>query len=171
MKDHGIIIEKPETKPYKTQASVSPKRVMLALSSYSHSDKMIRTALENAKYNNRLVIVYAININPSEYFVGTDIGFYPEWKKECIKDLFRQYILRCRGKIHYIANQAMAEGIQTETFIRIGRFVPICLNVIKTEKPFLVITKRPLGPALFRRIFHSPADRLIRRAGCEVIEV
>ena len=58
MKDHGIIIEKPETKPYKTQASVFPKRVMLALSSYSHSDKMIGTALENAKYNNRLVIVY-----------------------------------------------------------------------------------------------------------------
>jgi hypothetical protein len=170
MKYNGINIERPDNNAFTPKATV-PKTIMLVLTKFRNINRTADLALKKASQYNKLVILCIYKLNLSQYFAETDIGFYPGWKKECEKELLRHYILRCREKAEPISELAKKEGIQTATYIRVGHFVLTRLNIIKKENPSLVITNRPLRPALFRRIFQCPADYLKLNAGCKVIEV
>ena len=170
MNYNDIIIERPDNNTSTPEVPL-PNTIMLVLTKFRNINQTVNLALKTAAEYNKLVILCIHKLNLSQYFVQTDIGFYPEWKKECKKQLLQHYIFKCREKAGYITELAKEEGIQTATYIRVNNFISSYLNILKKEKPSLVIMNRPLRPALFRKIFQSPADHLKLNAGCEVIEV
>jgi len=150
-------------------ASTSP--VMLALYTFKHADRAINTALERASQRKRLVIVYGANVNLGLYFMASGIGIYPKLKEQCEKELLTESEQEWKEKVEAIANRARAEGLQVVTYVRVGRFISLCMEVIEKEKPFLVVTRRPRILVWIRNLFGSQVDRLIAHAGCPVIEV
>lgn len=149
-------------------ASTSP--VMLALSTFKHSDSAIDTALKKASQCKRLIIVYGRNVNLGLYFMESGVGLYPDLKEQCEKELLADYEQRWKEKVEVIADRARTQGIQVVTYVHAGRFTSLCMEVIEKEKPSLIVTPRSHRPAWVRGVFGSVADRLASHAGCPVIE-
>lgn len=163
--------EKPEANSQAIKAFGSRGPVMLALSTFKHFDKAIEAAIEKANQCKKLIIVYGHEVNLWLYFLETDIGFYPCWKEQCEKELLAEIHQQWEGKIEAIANRAKAENLQVVTYVRTERFRTLCMEVVKKEKPSLIITKKNLRPAWFRRFFGYPADYLASHTECPVIGV
>jgi len=163
--------EKPQVNSQAITALDSTRPVMLALSTFKYSDKAIEAAIEKANQCKKLIIVYGHEVNLWLYFLETDIGFYPCWKEQCEKELLAEIHQQWKGKIEDITNRVRAENIQVITYVRAERFRTLCMEVVKKEKPSLIITKQNLRPAWFRRFFGSPADYLASHTECSVIEI
>ena len=170
-KNTDLNFEKPEANSQATKAFDSRGPVMLALSTFKHFDKAIEAAIEKARRCKKLIIVYGHEVSLWLYFLETDIGFYPNWKEQCEKELLREIHHQWAGKVEGIANRARAENVQVTTYVRAERFRTLCMEVVKKEKPSLIITKKNLRPAWFRRFFASPVDYLASHIECSVIEV
>lgn len=162
--------EKPDGDSQAATAIASTSPVMLALFTFRHTDMAVDVALEKAMQRKRLVIVYGHNINPGLYFIETGIGLYPNLKEQCEKELLTEFEQQWKEKVETIANRARAEGLQVVTYVRAERFASLCSEVIKKEKPFLVVTTRTRGPAWVRGLFGSSKDHLLSHAECPVIE-
>ena len=149
-------------------ASTSP--VMLALFTFRHTDRAVDVALEKAIQRKRLVIVYGRNVNLGLYFMESGVGLYPNLKEQCEKELLAEFEQQWKEKVEVIANKARAQGIQVVTYVHAGRFTSLCLEIIKKEKPSMIVTTQSHRPAWVRNLFGSPADHLASHAGCQVIE-
>ena|GEM_PF-2959777 len=149
-------------------ASTSP--VMLALSTFKHSDSAIDTALKKASEYKRLVIVYGHNVNLGLYFMESGVGLYPNLKEQCEKELLSEYEQQWKEKVEAIANKARAQGIEVVTYVHAERFTSLCVEVIEKEKPSLVVMRRFHKPDWLRGLFGSVADRLASQTRCLVIE-
>ena len=170
-KNTDLNFEKLEANSQAIKASGSRGPVMLALSTFKYFDKAIEAAIEKASQCKKLIIVYGHEVSLWLYFLETDIGFYPCWKEQCEKELLTEIHQQWEQKIEAIANRARAENLQVITYVRAERFRTLCMEVVKKEKPSLIITKKNLRPAWFRRFFGSPADYLASHTECSVIEV
>ena len=170
-KNTDLNFEKLEANSQAIKASGSRGPVMLALSTFKYFDKAIEAAIEKASQCKKLIIVYGHEVSLWLYFLETDIGFYPCWKEQCEKELLAEIYQQWAGKVEGIANRARAENLQVITYVRTERFRTLCMEVVKKEKPSLIITKKNLRPAWFRSFFGSPADYLASYTECSVIEV
>lgn len=144
--------------------------VMLVLSTFRQSDKAVELALQMASEGKDLVVVQVADMNLARYFVGTDIGLDPDLKDSCEKDLLKRHEAQNRVKAEEIVNRAAALGIRARSVVEVGRFALVCLEVVKREKPEVIITTRSKRPHWARKFFGSPVDHLIAEAGCRVIE-
>ena len=149
----------------------APGPVMLTLSTFRRAQRAIDLAIEKAAEGNELVVVYVADANLARYFIGTDIGLYPELKERCEEEVLREHQQKGKEVAGIIAQKAEARGITVRTYVSIGRFALECLKVIEKEKPKVIVTTRSQRPAWVRRFFGSPVDHLIAEAPCPVIEV
>lgn len=166
----GFNFEKPDGDSQAATAIASTSSVMLALSTFKHSDRAIDIALERAGQCKRLVIVYGRNVNVGLYFMESGVGIYPELKEQCEKELLAKFEQQWKEKVETIASRARTQDIKVVTYVRAGCFTSLCLEVIEKEKPFLVVTTRSRRPAWVRSLFAPPADYLVLYAGCPVLE-
>ena len=153
-----------------TTAIASTSPVMLALSSFKHSDGAIEIALEKASQCKRLIIVYGRNVNLGLYFMESGVGLYPDLKEQCEKEILADYEQRWKEKVEVIVDRARVQGIQVVTYVHAERFTSLCLEVIEKEKPYLIVTPRPHRPDWLRSLFGSVADCLASKTDCSVIE-
>jgi hypothetical protein len=163
--------EKPQDDSRAITAFGSTGPVMLALSDFKYSDKAIEVVIEKASQCKKLVIVYGHEVNLWMYFLETDIGFYPCWKEQCEKELLAEIHRKWEKKIAAVVNRAKAGNLQVTTYVQAERFRTLCMEVVRKEKPSLIITKRNLGFTWFRNFFGSPADYPASHTECPVIEI
>jgi len=145
--------------------------VMLALSTFRRSEQAIALALEKAKTVGRLVVVYVADVNLARYYIGTDVGLYPDLQERVEEEVLLQHEAEGREEVAPIVDRARRLGIDvTRTEVTIGRFAMVCLGIVAEEKPSVIVTTRSRRPAWVRRFFGSPVDKLIAEAGCPVVE-
>jgi len=147
-----------------------PHKVMLALSTFRYSERAVETALERAKEAGTMILAYVVDVNLARYFVGADIGLYPELEKTCESELRERHKKTGEKRVRAIAERAEALGIAVKAHVEIGRFALVCLEIVAREHPDLIVTTRSKRPAWVRRFFGSPVDHLIEKAPCPVIE-
>ena len=145
--------------------------VMLALSTFRKSEKAVDAALEKARKVKKLMVVYVADVNLARYLVDATYGLFPGLKESCESEMLVQYQYAGRGYAAEVADRANKEGIAVKTDVRIGRFAVVCLDVVRREKPSLVVTVRSKRPEWVKKFFGSPVDELIAKAGCPVTVV
>jgi len=151
-------------------AQSRPATVMLALSTFRHSEKAVALALEKAQDAARLVVVYVADVNLARYLIGSDVGLYPELEESCEKELLERHRQAGQKRVAEVVERAERMGIPATTHVEIGWFALVCLGIVEEERPELIVTVRSSRPGWVRRFFGSPVDELIRKAGCPVIE-
>jgi len=144
--------------------------IMLTLSTFRQSEKSIELAVEKAKEGKDLTVVFVVDINLARYFIGTDLGLYPELREKCEEELLKKHRKLAEEKVNSIVKTAEDYGISVKAYISIGRFALECLEVAQKEVPELIITTRSKRPGWVKRFFGSPVDCLTANAGCPVIE-
>ncbi len=146
------------------------KKVMLALSTFRQSEKAAERCLREAEKGGTLIVTFVVDVNLARYFVGTDIGLFPELKEKCEEELLKEHREQAEEKAAAIVKAAEEHGLAARTYISTGRFALECLKVVGKEKPDVIVTTRSRRPAWVRRFFGSPVDHLIAHAGCPVVE-
>ena len=146
------------------------KLIMLALSTFRQSEKAIELAIEKTKEGKSLIVVFVVDVNLARYFVGANLGLYPELKEKCEEELLMKHRDLATGKLSSIVRTAEDRGINVRTYISTGRFALECLEIVNKESPELIITTRSTRPAWVKKFFGSPVDYLVANAGCPVIE-
>ena len=58
-----------------------------------------------------------------------------------------------------------------KAIVQIGQFASVCLDLVKQEKPSLIVTTRSQRPEWVKRFFGAPVNELIEKAGCPVMVV
>lgn len=169
MKDHGIIIERLDNNAFTPKVPLL-NTIMLVLTKFRNINKAVDLVLEKAEQYDKCVISYSSKINLAQYFVETDIGFYPSWKKECEHHLLKHFELLWKRKVESIAEIFRTKGLPAVTYVRAGNFVMSCLDIIQKEKPSLIVTTRSHKPNWLRGLFDSVANRLTSQTTCPVIE-
>lgn len=96
-------------------------QVMLALSTFRHSEKAINFTIQEAKKGRRL----------ARYFIGSDIGFYEELKSKYEKEILEEHRETAKTRVGAIEKLAGEYSIKVEKHIRTGRFA---LQVLPFEK-------------------------------------
>ena len=144
--------------------------VMLALSTFRQSEEAVELAIERAKQGKSLIIAFVVDVNLARYFIGTDLGAYPELKEKCEEELLKEHRKQAKEKVRLIVRAAEDYGIDAKTYISTGRFALECLEIVRKESPELIITARSKRPRWVKRFFGSPIDYLIANAGCPVVE-
>ena len=144
--------------------------VMLALSTFRHSDKAIALALDRAESNGGLIIAYVVDINLARYFIGSDVGLYEQLKSKCEREILEEHRRMARSRVKEIVQQAEARSIRSKVHVQTGRFALKILALANTYRPEVIITTRSNRPKWVKQFFGSPVDMLIARAPCPVIE-
>jgi hypothetical protein len=116
--------------------------VMLALSTFRKSEKAVDTAIQKAKSTKKLLVVFVADVNLARYFVGAEHGLWPDLKEMCEADLLKLHEKDGRGHVQEIAAKAQLESIEMKAIVQIGRFADVCLDLVKKEKPSLIVTTR-----------------------------
>jgi nucleotide-binding universal stress UspA family protein len=144
---------------------------MLALSTFRKSEKAVDTAIEKSRYVKKLMVVYIADVNLARYLMDVEHGLIPGLKETCESDLLQQHEKAGREQAAAIAEKAKGEGIEVKTYVQVGRFAIVCLEVVQKEKPSLIVTVRSKRPEWVRKFFGSPVDELVAKAGCPVIVI
>ena len=152
-------------------ASPASGPVMLALSTFRHSDAAIQTALDKAAQAGSLFVLYVADVNLARYLVATDLSVHPELKHMCEEELLELHRKRAAEKAEAIVKQAEGRGITATLHVETGRFGVVALAAVARVRPAMIVTTRSNRPEWVRRLFGSPVDRLIAEAGCPVLVV
>lgn len=145
--------------------------VMLALSTFRKSEKAVDTALQKAKDIKKLVVVFVADVNLARYFIGAEHGLSSDLKDTCESDLLELHLKEGRQHVEKIAARARLEDIKMKSAIKVGRFATVCLDLVKEEKPSLIVTTRSQRPEWVKRFFGAPVSELVEKAGCPVLVV
>jgi nucleotide-binding universal stress UspA family protein len=143
--------------------------VMLALSTFRKSEKAVDAAIQKAKDIKKLVVVFVADVNLAQYFIGAELS--PTMREMCEADVLKLHEKEGREKVEEIATKARLEEIQMKSFIRVGQFAAVCLDLVKQKKPSLIVTTRSQRPEWVKRFFGAPVSELIEKAGCPVMVV
>jgi nucleotide-binding universal stress UspA family protein len=142
--------------------------VMLALSTFRNSEKVIDVAIEKARDVKKLMVVFVVDVNLARYLVDVDHGMIPEYRETVESEVLKQHEREGRKHVAEIVEKAKKEGIEVKFHLQIGRFALVCLDVVQRTKPSLILTTRSNRPAWVKKFFGAPVDDLIARAGCPV---
>ena len=143
--------------------------VMLALSTFRKSEAAVLTAMQKARIKQKLCVVFVADMNLARYYVATEVP--PAMKEMYEADILKLDEKEGLAQIEEIAAQARREGIEVTSFAKIGRFAFVCLEVAKTVRPSLIVTTPSQRPDWVRRLFGSPVNELVEKAGCPVLVV
>jgi len=144
--------------------------IMLSLSTFRQSNKIIDLAIKKANISKSLIVAFIVDINIPRYIEYTDIGLYPELKEKAEFEILKEHEKQAKEKVNNIIAMAEKFGIDVKTYIEIGRFGLKCVEIAKAENPELIITTRSKRPKWVKKLFGSPVDYLIKNLNCEVIE-
>jgi nucleotide-binding universal stress UspA family protein len=144
--------------------------VMLALSTFRHSEEAVSLALDRAESGGQLIITYIVDINLARYFIGSDVGLYEKLKSRCEQEILDEHRRTARSRVKEIVRRAEARSMSVKVHVRTGRFALKSLELARTYRPELIITTRSKRPQWVKQFFGSPVDMLIDRAPCPVIE-
>jgi nucleotide-binding universal stress UspA family protein len=144
--------------------------VMLALSTFRHSQKAIALALARAESKERLIIAYVVDINLARYFIGSDVGIYEQLRSKCEREILQEHRRMARSRVKEIMKQAEDRSIESKVHVQTGRFALKILALANTYRPELIVTTRSNRPKWVKQFFGSPVDKLIEQAPCAVIE-
>jgi nucleotide-binding universal stress UspA family protein len=145
--------------------------VMLALSTFRKSEKIIDLAIEKAREVKKLMVVYVVDVNLARYLVDVDHGVIPGYQDTCESEVLKQHEREGQKHLEAIVEKAKREGIEVKFHLQVGRFALVCLNAVRQEKPSLIVTTRSNRPQWVKKFFGAPVDDLIDRAGCPVTVV
>jgi hypothetical protein len=112
--------------------------VMLALSTFRRSEQAVSTAIRKAKSTRKLLVVFVPDINLAKYFIGSELS--PAMKEMCEADLLKLHQKEGHERVNEIAAKAKLEDIEMKSVVQLGHFAAICLDLIKREKPSLIVT-------------------------------
>jgi nucleotide-binding universal stress UspA family protein len=157
--------------PPETENKTMEGCVMLALSTFRRSKKAIEVALEKCQETKKLMVVYVVDINVARYLVGVEEEFFLGLKETVESEMLEKAEKDARDHVATIAEKAKKEGIQVKTLTQIGRFAVVCLDVVKKEKPSVIVTTRSKRPEWVKKFFGAPVDELIAKAGCPVLAI
>jgi len=146
------------------------KTIMLALSTFRHSEAAIEMAIDKAKADKDLVIIYIVDVNLARYFIGSDIGFYENLQSKCEKEILEEHKQEEKERVNSIVQKAKRFSINVNTHIQTGRFALKTLPFVERYQPKLIVTTRSKRPKWVKRFFGSPVDYLIEHTPCPVIE-
>jgi nucleotide-binding universal stress UspA family protein len=144
--------------------------VMLALSTFRHSQKAIALALDRAGPKGCLIIAYIVDVNLARYFIGSDVGIYEQLRSKCEREILEEHRRMARARVKEIVRQAEDRSIMSKVHVQTGRFALKVLALANTYRPELIVTTRSNRPKWVKQFFGSPVDTLIARATCPVIE-
>ena len=143
--------------------------VMLALSTFRKSEAAVQTAIEKAKITRKLFVAFIADMNLARYYIATEVS--PRDKEMYEAEILKLDEKEGLAKVKKIAATACLEGIEMNSLVTIGRFGIVCLDVVKKEKPSLIVTTRSNRPEWVKKIFGSPVNELVDKAGCPVLVV
>jgi nucleotide-binding universal stress UspA family protein len=143
--------------------------VMLALSTFRKSEKAVDTAIEKAKGVKKLLVVFVADVNLAQYFIGAELS--PAMREMCEVDVLKLHEKEGRENVERIAARAMVHDIELKSLIQVGQFAAVCLDLVKQEKPSLIVTTRSQRPEWVKKFFGAPVNELIEKAGCPVMVV
>jgi len=144
---------------------------MLALSTFRRSEEAVSTAIQNAKSAKKLFLIYVVDVNLARYFIGTENKVGSDLKETREADLLELHEQGGKDHVDGIAARARKEGIEIESSIQVGRFAPVCLDMVREKKPSLIVTTRSRRPEWVKKVFGAPVIDLIEKAGCPVLVV
>ena len=145
--------------------------VMLALSTFRKSERIIDLAIEKARGVKNLLVVYVVDINLARYLVDAEDGVIPGYQETCESEVLKQHEREGKAHVAAIVEKAKREGIEVKFHLEVGRFALVCLDVARQEKPSLIVTIRSKRPEWVKKFFGAPVDDLIAEAGCPVTVV
>lgn len=145
--------------------------VVLALSTFRRSEKVVNVAIEKAREVKKLMVVYVVDVNLARYLVDVDHGTIPEYEKTVASEVLKQHEREGREHVAAIVEKAKKEAIEVEFHLEIGRFALVCLDMVKQAKPSQIVTTRSKRPEWVKKFFGAPVDDLIAGAGCPVTVV
>jgi nucleotide-binding universal stress UspA family protein len=145
--------------------------VVLALSTFRKSERAIDTAIQKAKSTGKLLVVFVADIDLANYFLGAEAEVLPALKEMCEADILKRNQEEGNNHVQMIAARARLENIETRSIIQVGEFAAVCLDVIKQEKPSLIVTTRSQRPEWVKKVFGAPVRELIEKAGCPALVV
>ncbi len=144
--------------------------VLLALSTFRHSDAAIEFATEKAAEGRDLVLAYIVDFNLARYYIGTDVGLYPELQEQTRHELLEQHKHQADARAAELAERLRDRGVTVRVYVSIGRFAEQCLTLVEREHPDIIVTTRSERPNWVKKFFGSPVDRLRKKTDCPVIE-
>ncbi len=144
--------------------------VLLALSTFRHSEAAIEFATEKAAEGRDLVLAYIADVNLARYYLGSDVGLYPELRENTRRELLHQHRHEADEKAAEIAQRLRGRGVTVRVYVNVGRFAAECLKLVEKEHPELIVTTRSERPRWVKKFFGSPVDKLREKTGCPVIE-
>jgi nucleotide-binding universal stress UspA family protein len=145
--------------------------VMLALSTFRKSEKVIDVAIGKAREVKKLMVLYVVDVNLARYLVDVDREVIPGYEDTCEAEVLEQHEREGRKHVAAIVEKARREGIEVKFQIQVGRFALVCLDVVQQEKPSHIVTTRSKRPEWVKKFFGAPVDDLIARARCPVTVV
>jgi nucleotide-binding universal stress UspA family protein len=143
--------------------------VVLALSTFRKSEKAVDTAIQRARSTGKLLVVFVADINLAQYFMAAELPLF--MKEMCEADILKQHEQEGHEHVQMIAARAKLEDIETKSIIQVGEFAAVCLDVVKQERPSLIVTTRSQRPGWVKKVFGAPVSELIEKAGCPVLVV
>ncbi len=145
--------------------------VMLALSTFRRSQEAAEVAVEKSQAVKKLMVVYVIDINVARYLVGVEEEFFAGLKETVESEMLEKADKEAHQYVASVVAEAKKKGIKVKTFVQLGRFALICLDVVNKIHPSQIITTRSKRPQWVKKFFGAPVDELIAKAGCPVIAV
>lgn len=147
------------------------KPILLALSTFRHSDLRVQKTIEHAQQEYRnLLVLFIVDINQELELINSQTIIGTHFRQTCQEELLAEYKEIAEAKVKGIASQAIKAGVPCETLIVTGRFETETVNVIRERKPEKVILTRSRRPRWMRQLFGSPVDYITEHATCLVLE-
>ena len=143
--------------------------VMLALSTFRKSEVAVQTAIEKSKGTKKLFVVFVADMNLARYYIANEVS--PQHKQMYEAEILKLDEKNGLARVKQIAETACLEEIDMDSHVGIGRFGVVCLELVKQIKPSLIVTTRSNRPEWIKKIFGSPVNELVEKAGCPVMVV
>ena len=151
--------------------AVPEKSILLALSTFRQSEHAIETAIHQADYNKKLIVVYVVDANLAQYLIGSNLTLHTELMSKTRSQVLAEHYQKGEQIVQAICERACESGIDIETHVQIGNFALICLRIINKEMPSCVITTTSNRPEWVKKFFGSGIDYLRSHAACTVTEL
>ena len=145
--------------------------VLLALSSFRHTEAVVAHALELcAERTAPLVVVFVVDVNLARYFVGSDVMAGTSLRELMEQGILDDHKRQAQEALSRVCALAREHGLPCTAVLRVGRFAQEIKAAAREHAPAVIVLTRARRPEWLRRVFGSPVDRLCQELGgqCDV---